>query len=78
MLNLSLTPYRLFKHFRSKTEGKLAASQSMNLENLENSNTPKESNEPRYCICNGVSYGDMIKCDNPYVNIKRNYPKKIV
>eukprot|EP00877_Chromochloris_zofingiensis_P003319 jgi/Chrzof1/12989/Cz07g15140.t1 len=24
-----------------------------------------DSSEPRYCICNGVSYGEMIACDNP-------------
>jgi inhibitor of growth protein 4 len=24
-----------------------------------------DSREPRYCVCNGVSYGDMIACDNP-------------
>ena len=34
---------------------------------LEAANTPIDKNEPRYCYCNGVSYGDMIKCDNPFV-----------
>ncbi|KAI8466114.1 MAG: hypothetical protein J3K34DRAFT_434758 [Monoraphidium minutum] len=24
-----------------------------------------DSSEPRYCICNNVSYGEMIACDNP-------------
>uniref|UniRef100_A0A7S3XEX9 PHD finger protein ING n=1 Tax=Picocystis salinarum TaxID=88271 RepID=A0A7S3XEX9_9CHLO len=24
-----------------------------------------DPNEPRYCSCNGVSYGDMVACDNP-------------
>lgn len=24
-----------------------------------------DPNEPRYCICNQVSYGDMVGCDNP-------------
>jgi hypothetical protein len=24
-----------------------------------------DAREPRYCVCNGVSYGDMIACDNP-------------
>ena len=23
-----------------------------------------DPNEPRYCICNQVSYGDMVACDN--------------
>ncbi|XP_023248620.1 inhibitor of growth protein 3 isoform X2 [Copidosoma floridanum] len=25
---------------------------------------PVDPNEPRYCICNQVSYGDMVACDN--------------
>lgn len=24
-----------------------------------------DSSEPRYCVCNNVSYGEMIACDNP-------------
>lgn len=23
-----------------------------------------DPNEPRYCICNQISYGDMVACDN--------------
>lgn len=23
-----------------------------------------DPNEPRYCVCNQVSYGDMVACDN--------------
>ena len=30
-----------------------------------------DPNEPRYCICNEVSYGDMIGCDNEDVSICR-------
>lgn len=26
-----------------------------------------DPNEPRYCICNQVSYGDMVACDNEQV-----------
>lgn len=28
---------------------------------------PVDPNEPTYCFCNQVSYGDMIACDNPDV-----------
>ena len=28
-----------------------------------------DPNEPRYCICNQVSYGDMVACDNEAVSI---------
>ena len=27
-----------------------------------------DPNEPIYCYCNYISYGDMVKCDNPKVN----------
>ena len=26
-----------------------------------------DPNEPRYCVCNQVSYGEMVGCDNPDV-----------
>ena len=26
-----------------------------------------DPNEPIYCFCNYISYGDMVKCDNPKV-----------
>ncbi len=26
-----------------------------------------DPNEPRYCVCNQVSYGDMVACDNDEV-----------
>lgn len=28
-----------------------------------------DPNEPRYCICNQVSYGDMVACDNEAVSV---------
>lgn len=27
-----------------------------------------DPNEPRYCVCNQVSYGDMVACDNDSVS----------
>jgi len=33
---------------------------------LDPANTPVDKNEPKYCYCNGFSYGDMISCDNPF------------
>ncbi|XP_048516063.1 inhibitor of growth protein 3 isoform X2 [Athalia rosae] len=30
----------------------------------DNADWPYDPNEPRYCICNQVSYGDMVACDN--------------
>ncbi len=29
---------------------------------------PYDPNEPRYCVCNQVSYGDMVACDNEDVS----------
>jgi hypothetical protein len=34
---------------------------------MEAANTPIDKNEPKYCVCNGVSFGEMIKCDNEWV-----------
>ena len=28
-----------------------------------------DPNEPRYCVCNDVSYGDMVGCDNDDVSV---------
>jgi len=36
---------------------------------LDPAETPLDSSEPRYCKCNGVSYGDMVKCDNTFVSV---------
>lgn len=32
-----------------------------------------DPNEPRYCVCNQVSYGDMVACDNEAVSIFIQY-----
>lgn len=31
---------------------------------------PVDPNEPTYCLCHQVSYGEMIGCDNPDVSIE--------
>lgn len=30
---------------------------------------PIDPNEPTFCLCNQVSFGEMIGCDNPDVSI---------
>lgn len=35
-----------------------------------------DPNEPRYCVCNQVSYGDMVACDNEAVSILIAIPLK--
>lgn len=30
---------------------------------------PVDPNEPTYCLCNQVSYGEMVACDNPDVSV---------
>lgn len=35
-----------------------------------------DPNEPRYCVCNQVSYGDMVACDNEAVSIYSNLNEK--
>lgn len=29
-----------------------------------------DPNEPRYCLCNDVSYGEMVGCDNEDVSTR--------
>ena len=31
------------------------------------------NNEPVYCVCRQVSYGDMVACDNASVRPRRGY-----
>lgn len=33
---------------------------------------PVDPNEPTYCFCNNVSYGEMVACDNP--NVRNSSP----
>lgn len=33
-----------------------------------------DPNEPKYCMCNRVSYGTMIQCDN--IDVSQSYPNK--
>uniref|UniRef100_A0A8C7CZP1 Inhibitor of growth family member 4 n=1 Tax=Oncorhynchus kisutch TaxID=8019 RepID=A0A8C7CZP1_ONCKI len=35
---------------------------------------PVDPNEPTYCLCHQVSYGEMIGCDNTDVSFPRNFP----
>jgi inhibitor of growth protein 3 len=37
--------------------------------NAEGSDWTYDPNEPRYCVCNQVSYGDMVACDNEDVSL---------
>ncbi|PPD98377.1 hypothetical protein GOBAR_DD04626 [Gossypium barbadense] len=34
------------------------------------SDLPVDPNEPTYCLCNQVSYGEMVACDNPNCKIE--------
>lgn len=37
--------------------------------NYENLGPQENPEEERYCVCNRVSFGEMIGCDNDYVKI---------
>jgi hypothetical protein len=61
--------------FKKKKENLKSFLQNNNFEDI----TYKEIDgkiglrEPIYCFCNYVSYGDMVKCDNPKVNFLLNF-----
>ncbi|KAH6816136.1 RING/FYVE/PHD zinc finger superfamily protein [Perilla frutescens var. frutescens] len=48
----------------SATAATTAANTSMELD------LPVDPNEPTYCFCNQVSYGEMVACDNPDCKIE--------
>jgi hypothetical protein len=43
-----------------------AAAQEPDVE-VDEDGVPVDPNEPRYCVCNGVSFGEMIACENNQV-----------
>ena len=59
----------------TKDSGKRTAAQAVpgetgargdgNNEEDEDGNEDDDADEPRYCYCNQVSYGEMVACDNP-------------
>lgn len=52
----------------SKREGSAAVRASADLEvEVDENGIPIDPNEPRYCTCNRVSYGEMIACENEKV-----------
>ena len=40
------------------------------IEEVDDEGNPIDPDEPRYCLCNRVSFGTMIQCDNPDVRNK--------
>ncbi|KAK9289216.1 hypothetical protein L1049_017690 [Liquidambar formosana] len=49
---------------RKKTRLSMAAAANPTNMDLD---LPVDPNEPTYCLCNQVSYGEMVACDNPNV-----------
>lgn len=43
----------------------VAAEEAMETEECVEGEWAPDPDEPRYCLCNQVSYGDMVACDNP-------------
>jgi hypothetical protein len=54
----------LQNEFNEETLGKLSLQELKNLD-MDNMDMPIDPNEPKYCSCQHVSYGDMVGCDNP-------------
>lgn len=47
----------------------VAAEEAMETEECVEGEWAPDPDEPRYCLCNQVSYGDMVACDNPDVRV---------
>ncbi|KAE8731885.1 PHD finger protein ING1 [Hibiscus syriacus] len=54
---------------RKKTRLAAVAAASENPTGME-LDLPVDPNEPTYCLCNQVSYGEMVACDNPNCKIE--------
>lgn len=51
----------------------LITEETMETEECVEGEWAPDPNEPRYCLCNQVSYGDMVACDNPDVRLSQIY-----
>ena len=49
--------------------------QTTTITDSDNPDWTFDPNEPRYCICNQVSYGDMVACDNSDVSFNNKIHK---
>ncbi|KAK9272385.1 hypothetical protein L1049_002756 [Liquidambar formosana] len=49
---------------RTRLSMAAAATAAANPTNMD-LDLPVDPNEPTYCLCNQVSYGEMVACDNP-------------
>lgn len=54
----------------STTAAAASTAQANSVTDPDNPDWTYDPNEPRYCICNQVSYGDMVACDNSDVSIR--------
>jgi hypothetical protein len=48
--------------------------QEVEMEDVDDEGNPIDPDEPRYCLCNRVSFGTMIQCDNVDVRITLDLP----
>lgn len=46
-----------------------ASTSAVNVPKLFDDDMPVDPNEPLFCLCQQVSFGEMIMCDNPNVSI---------
>ncbi len=63
----SLLEDSLLEGVSPSTEDLLGGGSSSRTENSEQE-WNYDPSEPRYCVCNQVSYGDMVACDNEDVS----------
>lgn len=56
-------------YFRPQEEAPLPAFTHLMSHPSDVLDMPVDPNEPTYCLCHQVSYGEMIGCDNPDVSL---------
>lgn len=57
-----------------KKEKKDGRESSVNLVEIDDEGNVIDPNEARYCVCNRVSFGTMIGCENTDVSHMHIYP----
>lgn len=68
--NVSTTVHTILSNNAASTAAPASPAVEVSTQNNEvtDGEWTYDPNEPRYCLCNQVSYGDMVACDNEDVN----------
>lgn len=78
--NVSTTVHAILSNNAASTAAPASPAVEVSAQNNEvtDGEWTYDPNEPRYCLCNQVSYGDMVACDNEDVSLKLFVKRSII